>query len=64
MCAVLTAESGDAEKVAEIIAECKRMDIPVLAPDINTSFKDFTVIKNANGRDQIRFGLFTIKNVI
>ncbi len=62
MCAVLTAESGDAEKVAKIISECKRMDIPVLAPDINTSFKDFTVIKGASG-DQIRFGLFTIKNV-
>ena len=64
MCAVLTAESGDAEKVADIIAECKRLDIPVLPPDINTSFKDFTVIKNADkNKDHIRFGLFTIKNV-
>ncbi|TSC69698.1 MAG: DNA polymerase III subunit alpha, partial [Parcubacteria group bacterium Gr01-1014_70] len=44
MCAVLTAESGDIEKVAIIIAECARMGIPVLPPEINTSRKDFTLI--------------------
>lgn len=63
MSAVLTAESGDTEKVAEIIAECKRMKIPVLPPDINESFSGFTVIKGTDGgRDAIRFGLTTIKN--
>lgn len=65
MCAVLTAEAGDTEKIAEIINECQRMKIPVLAPDINSSYKDFTVIKgkdNPTGQDQIRFGLLTIKN--
>src|SRR3989344_2708519 len=39
MCAVLTAESGDTEKIAEIISECQRMGISVLPPDINSSFK-------------------------
>ena len=69
MCAVLTAESGDIEKVAIIIAECARMGIPVLPPDINTSRKGFTLIKkDTNGADdpktdQIRFGLLTIKNL-
>ncbi len=73
MSAVLTAESGDTEKVAEIIAECKRMRIPVLPPDINESESGFTVIKNhseivsaktGNKKmvDAIRFGLTTIKN--
>ena len=68
MAAVLTAESGDVEKIAEIIAECKRMKIPVLPPDINESFEGFTVIKgdvidgNGTPQDQIRFGLTTIKN--
>ena len=65
MCAVLTAESGDVEKISEIITECQRMKIPVLAPDINKSYKDFTVIKdkdNETGEDEIRFGLLTIKN--
>ncbi len=77
MSAVLTHESGDVEKVAESVAECKRMGIEVLPPDINESFSDFTVIPgqdganarpsspegSANGgRDKIRFGLTTIKN--
>ncbi len=63
MCAVLTAEAGDTEKISEIISECQRMGIPVLSPDINSSFKDFTVIKNDDGKNQIRFGLLTIKNL-
>ncbi|MFA5023045.1 MAG: OB-fold nucleic acid binding domain-containing protein, partial [Candidatus Paceibacterota bacterium] len=32
-------------KIAEIITECRRMNLPVLPPDINESFEDFTVIK-------------------
>lgn len=63
MSAVLTAESGDVEKIAEIINECKRMSIPVLPPDINQSFSGFSVVKGKEGEaDKIRFGLTTIKN--
>lgn len=59
MSAVLTADSGDVEKISAIIHECDRMDIPVLPPDINESFADFSVVP---GKNQIRFGLTTIKN--
>jgi len=59
MSAVLTADSGDTEKIDAIIAECKRMGIDVLSPDINESFADFSVVP---GTDTIRFGLTTIKN--
>lgn len=45
MSAVLTAESGDVDMIAEIINECKRMGIPVLPPDINKSFEEFGVLK-------------------
>jgi DNA polymerase-3 subunit alpha len=63
MSAVLTADSGDVEKIAEIIGECKRMQIPILPPDINESFSQFTVIKGDDSKiDTIRFGLVTIKN--
>ena len=74
MSAVLTADSGDVEKIAEIIGECKRMNIPVLPPSINESFSGFTVVKPDESRitnhesreelkkDRIRFGLTTIKN--
>ncbi|MBI2064346.1 MAG: DNA polymerase III subunit alpha, partial [Candidatus Yanofskybacteria bacterium] len=63
MCAVLTAEAGDTEKISEIISECQRMSIPVLPPEINSSYKDFTVIKDLQLADKIRFGLLTIKNL-
>lgn len=59
MSAVLTADSGDTEKIAEIIRECERMEIEVLPPDINESFADFSVVP---GKRTIRFGLTTIKN--
>ncbi|MEK7641794.1 MAG: DNA polymerase III subunit alpha [Patescibacteria group bacterium] len=59
--AVLTSEQGDTEKVAETIAECTRIGIPVLPPDVNESFSQFTVIKEESSY-RIRFGLVTIKN--
>ena len=71
MAAVLTAESGDVEKIGEIVSECKRMGILVLPPSVNESFSDFTVVKaerepTANHqqpeKEKIRFGLTTIKN--
>lgn len=64
MTAVLTAESrantGDTrdEKIAMIVAECKRTGIVLLPPDINTSDIEFSI---ENG--QTRFGLSAIKNV-
>ncbi|MAG12257.1 DNA polymerase III subunit alpha [bacterium] len=67
MAAVLTADAGDVEKIGEAIAECVRLNIPVLPPDINESFGDFTVIKDSPesvnaSQDKIRFGLYSIKN--
>jgi len=69
MCAILTAESGDVEKISEIIAECKKMKIEILPPSINESFNGFTVIECKDtldkniGNKSIRFGLDTIKNL-
>ena len=66
MANVLTSDSGEVEKIAETIAECKRMDIPVLPPSVNESFEDFSVVPNAartpGAGEKIRFGLKTIKN--
>lgn len=64
MTAVLSNEAGDTDTVSEVIQECKRMKIPVLQPDINLSYRDFTTVKGATqAEDQIRFGLFTIKGL-
>ncbi|OGI77721.1 DNA polymerase III subunit alpha [Candidatus Nomurabacteria bacterium RIFCSPHIGHO2_02_FULL_41_18] len=71
MASILTAESGDIEKIATIIEECKNMKIPVLPPHINESYGGFTclsekpesVINEKNKSAKIRFGLYTIKNL-
>lgn len=63
MTAIMTNESGDVEKIAEIVSECKRMNIDVLPPNVNMSEGGFSIIKDENGKEQIRFGLYTIKNL-
>lgn len=71
MTAILTAESGDVEKISEIIEECKKMNIPILPPNINESYGGFTClphekdtkISNENKSEKIRFGFYTIKNL-
>ncbi len=63
MTAVLQAESGDADKVAEIVHECRRMNIEVLPPDINESFRNFAMVSKPGEPGRIRFGLSAIKNV-
>ncbi len=63
MTAVLTNESGDVEKISEIVTECKRMGIIVLPPDINKSEGGFTVVLSKEGSEEIRFGLYTVKNL-
>jgi DNA polymerase-3 subunit alpha len=55
MCAVLTNESGDVDKIAEIIGECKRMELAVLPPDINESFGGFTIV-NAGAESERSLG--------
>lgn len=59
MTALMTAESGDLEKIAEAVHECERLGIAVFSPDINESRTDFTYISDT----QIRFGLLVIKNL-
>jgi DNA polymerase-3 subunit alpha len=58
MASLLSADSGDTERIAEHVAECERIGIRVLPPDVNESFASFTVV--APGI--IRFGLSSIKN--
>jgi len=58
MTSVLTAFRSNEEKVAAAIAECRRMGIEVLPPDVHRSGVEFTVEGHA-----IRFGLLAVKNV-
>ena len=58
MTAVLSTEMGTPERVAVAIAECRRLGIDVLPPDVNVSELDFGVSGTT-----IRFGLGGVKNV-
>lgn len=63
MTAVLQAEAHDADKVAAIVHECRRMNIDVLPPDVNESFRNFAMVSKPGEPGRIRFGLTAIKNV-
>ncbi|WP_416672788.1 helix-hairpin-helix domain-containing protein [Egbenema bharatensis] len=58
MAALLTANSGDQDKVQRYIATCINMGITVEPPDINRSGVDFTPLQ-----DSILFGLSAVRNV-
>jgi DNA polymerase-3 subunit alpha len=58
MTAVLTSEMGNEDKIVAYLAECRRLNIRVLPPDVNDSERDFTIVPEG-----IRFGLAAIKNV-
>ena len=59
MAASMTSKMGKTEDIVTIILECKRLNIPVLAPNINASMGEFV----ANESRQILFGLAGIRNV-
>jgi len=58
MAALLTSVSGDKDKSALYLNECRRMGITVLPPDVNASAATFTPV----GGD-VRFGLAAVRNV-
>jgi len=65
MTALLTAESRGTtgpvknEKISQAVAECKRLKVEVLPPDINKSEDEFSIEDNT----KVRFGLSAVKNV-
>ncbi len=67
MAAVLMAAgahpTGALERIAAAVAECTRLGIEVLQPDVNRSSVNFSVERQEDGAHAIRFGLATIKHV-
>lgn len=75
MAALLTADQQNIDRIAIEIEECNRMGIEVKRPDINQSFRSFTVVsagdekariekgKVIENKDVIRFGLSAVKNM-
>ena len=60
MAALMTADMRWTDRLAIEIAECKKMGLKVLGPDINQSYGDFAIV---GGKKTIRFGLSGIKSM-
>jgi DNA polymerase-3 subunit alpha len=58
MAALLTSVGNDKDKSAVYLAECRRLGIRVLPPDVNSSARRFAAVG-----DDIRFGLEAVRNV-
>ena len=62
--AFLMTHTDQSEKVASAVAECRRLGISVLPPDVNRSQATFSIERDEISNTQaIRFGLAAIKNV-
>lgn len=60
MAALMTADMRWTDRLAIEMAECKKMGIKVLGPDINQSYGDFGIV---GGENTIRFGLSGMKGM-
>ncbi len=59
MAGVLSRNLSDITKITTFMEECKRMGMEVLGPDVNESYRKFTV----NKKGEIRFGMAGVKGV-
>ncbi len=63
MAGVLSNEINNMDKISVFVAECQRMGIEILAPNVNCSLLKFAPETLPDGGKAIRFGLSAIKNV-
>jgi len=59
MAAVLSADMQNTDKIVILIEECRRMEIPIISPDVNSGRFSFTV----DGQGRIIYGLGAIKGL-
>lgn len=63
MAALMSSDLNNSEKIVVNVSECRRTGLRLLPPDINASTSEFTVERDAQGVESIRFGLGAIRNV-
>ncbi|MCA9663847.1 MAG: DNA polymerase III subunit alpha, partial [Myxococcales bacterium] len=68
MAALMTCDKNNNDNVVKFIAEARSMGITVLAPEINESGRDFSVVRRPHDEgegfdEEIRFGLGAVRNV-
>ncbi len=59
MAAILANNTNNIDKISQMMEESKKINIPVLGPDVNESDIQFAV----NAKGEIRFGLCAVKGV-
>ena len=62
MAALLSNEIQNTDKIGVFVAECHRMGLDILPPDLNQSQLRFTPETGPSGKPAIRYGLAAIKN--
>ena len=63
MCALMTTDGDNHDRLVSDVAHVRRMGYDVFGPDVNRSELDFQPELNPEGKESIRFGLGAIKNV-
>jgi DNA polymerase-3 subunit alpha len=72
MCALLTVESGNTDKITGLIGDAKQHGIKILPPSVNASVEDFSIetpplnpprLAGGTQGGALRFGLMAIKGV-
>ena len=63
MAALLSNEIHNTDKIGVFVAECHRMEIEILPPDVNAAWLRFAPERMPSGSLAIRYGLAAIKNV-
>ncbi len=58
MASLLNISGTEIDRITFLVGDAKRLGIPVLPPDVNTSFQSFTV-----DGEKVRFGLLAVKNL-
>ncbi|MCX6866941.1 MAG: DNA polymerase III subunit alpha [Verrucomicrobia bacterium] len=62
MAALLSNEIQNTDKISVFVAECHRMGLEILPPDLNASQLRFAPETGPNGKPCLRYGLAAIKN--
>ncbi len=63
MVCLLNAYVENTEKLGGSVAECRRLGIEVMPPDVNYSHVEFSVERQNDGGTAVRVGLASVKNV-
>ena len=63
MVSLLNSFVGHSDRITSAVAECRRLNIPVLPPSLSRGQTDFTIELDEDGLPAVRFGMGAVKNV-